>query len=117
MEKLFLLVFISSFFSFPHFLHADDTVSKKNSTQQIGGLLFDMDEGAKIEQGPGGSVYVKSNKEYMQQKFSEIETQLSSLEARTTELENKLKALAGGPEKSSEETPGKDSSGRQVLIS
>ncbi len=39
---------------FPAEGHADDDshVSKKTSTQQVGGLLFDMDEGAKIEKGP-----------------------------------------------------------------
>lgn len=92
------------------------SISKKTPTQQVGGLLFDVDEGAKIEQGPGGSVYVKSNKEFMQQKFAEIEGRLTSSEERITELENRLKALAGGsaaaPQSSSD-----DNSGRQVLIS
>lgn len=93
------------------------SVSKKNSTQQVGGLLFDMDEGAKIEQGPGGSVYVKSNKEYMQQKFADIEGRLAASEARITELENKLKSLAGSADKTSQTDLSQESSGRQVLIS
>lgn len=115
------LVLISIFFlmSASRLSAADESssISKKNSTQQIGGLLFDMDEGAKIEQGPGGSVYVKSNKEYMQQKFADIETRLNSSEARISELENKLKSLAGPGVKAAQEESPQDSSGRQVLIS
>ena len=79
--------------------------------------MFDVDEGAKIEKGPGGSVYVKSNREYMQQKFSDIENKLAALEARTTELENKLKSLAGSEKKSASDTQGNENAGKKVLVS
>ena len=112
-------IFTFSLFCLPCLLHADDnsSVSKKNSTQQVGGLLFDMDDGAKIEKGPGGSVYIKSNKEYMQQKFSDTESRLTQLEERVTELENKLKSPGGADKKNSSEKTVEESSGRKVLIS
>ena len=71
-------------------LYAEEESKSKSSTQKVGGLLFDVDEGVKVEQGPGGSVYVKSNKEYMQQKLEEIEMRLQSLDERVTELETLL---------------------------
>lgn len=118
-KRIFVLVFIYLFLVMPCYTQAEDPahVSKKNETQQVGGLLFDVDEGSKIEKGPGGSVYVKSNREYMQQKFSDIETKLSELEARTAELENKLKSLAGTVKKPASEKPAQESSERQVLVS
>lgn len=62
--------------------------AKKVSSQQVGGLLFDVDEGVEIEQGPGGSVYLKSNREFMKNKFEYIETRLNDLEARVQKLES-----------------------------
>ena len=118
-NTLALLVFILSLFCLPCFLFAEDnsSISKKTSTQQVGGLLFDMDDGVKIEKGPGGSVYVKSNKEYIQQKFLDMESRLTQLEGRITELENKLKSPGEVEKKSSSEKPSQETSGRQVLIS
>ena len=69
-----------------------DSSSSKSTTQKIGGLLFDVDEGVKVEQGSGGSVYVKSNKEYMQQKLKEIDARLQDLEERVTKVEGRLKS-------------------------
>ncbi len=63
---------------------------RKASTQQIGGLLFDVDEGVKVEQGPGGSVYMKSNREFMQDQFKEMDKRLENLEDRVGELESIL---------------------------
>jgi hypothetical protein len=53
-----------------------ETHQEKSAPKNIGGLLFDVDEGVEIQKGVGGSVYVKSNREYMQQKFREIEARL-----------------------------------------
>ena len=123
MEKrillLLVLVFIFSFLYRPDFINAADnsSVSKKTATQQVGGLLFDMDEGAKIEQGPGGSVYVKSNKEYMQQKFADMDSRMTAMEIRITDLENKLKSLSSTDKKGSSENSSQETSGRQVLVS
>lgn len=82
---------------------------KNTATQNIGGLLFDVDEGVKVEQGPGGSVYVKSNREYMQDKFAEIDRKLADFEKRITGLEERKKRKAAEEEKKEEN--------RQVLIS
>lgn len=91
---LFLFMFLSSFYSAR--AEKSEAETKKAAAQQVGGLLFDMDEGVKIEQGPGGSVYVKSNREYMQQKFAEIESRLTGLEERMDKLEKSaVKELAG----------------------
>ena len=65
-------------------------VAKSSSVQNVGGLLFEVDEGVKIEKGGGGSVYVKSNREEMQQKFREIEKRFESIENRLLEIENSL---------------------------
>ena len=84
--------------------------TKKSSTQQVGGLLFDVDEGVKIEQGPGGSVYLKSNREHMEQKFKEIDQRFENLESRVKKLE--AAAASGSKKEDSEGSPG----GRRVLI-
>lgn len=91
--------------------------AKKIATQNIGGLLFDVDEGVKVEQGPGGSVYMKSNKEYMQEKLSQIDQRFSELEARVARLEekNKLVAQAAGPGAPAP-APVEEKDGRRVLI-
>ncbi len=87
----------------PQLMAAEEDVrTKKTTTQSVGGLLFDVDEGVKVEQGAGGSVYVKSNREYMQEKFAALDRKLQGLEERVTALESKHeKALAEG--KSSKE--------------
>ena len=77
-------------------LFAADDKTKNATTQQVGGLLFDVDEGVKIEHGPGGSVYVKSNREYIQEKFKTIDEKMESLEKRLTLVETQL---AGEKEK------------------
>lgn len=120
MERSLILIvfyFFVSAVTFSGFSRAEaDT--KKSSPQQVGGLLFDMDEGAEIEQGPGGSVYVKSNREYLQKKFADIETRLLELEQRTAALENKLRALGDdGSEEKKEAANSNSNSGRTVLIS
>ncbi len=89
--------------------------NKKSSTQQIGGLLFDVDEGVKVEQGPGGSVYMKSNREYMQSKFNEIEERFKDLEQRISLLE--AQSGSQGGKTVSEPAPPADNSGRKVLQS
>ncbi len=76
--------------------------AKKVSSQQVGGLLFDVDEGVEIEQGPGGSVYLKSNREFMKNKFEYIETRLNDLEARVQKLESE-KAKNGSPQSEAKE--------------
>ncbi len=86
---------------------AEENTDKKSSTQNIGGLLFDVDEGVKVEQGPGGSVYVKSNREFMQEKFQQIESKLLELENRVKQLEAKGAAAVSGA--------AAEDSGRRVL--
>ena len=49
-----------------------------------------MDEGVKIEHGPGGSVYLKSNREYMQDKFKSVDEKIEGLEKRVGLLEAAL---------------------------
>ena len=71
-------------------LSAADDKTKTATTQQVGGLLFDVDEGVKIEQGPGGSVYLKSNKEYMQEKLKSIDEKLEELGKRLDRVESAL---------------------------
>lgn len=72
---------------------AEGEKTKKSTTQQIGGLLFDVDEGVKLEQGAGGSVYMKSNKEYMQEKITDIETRLTQLETKAGDFESRIEKL------------------------
>ncbi len=105
-----ILFLFMSLFSF-HSAHAEksEAETKKAAAQQVGGLLFDMDEGVKIEQGPGGSVYVKSNREYMQQKFAEIENRLTGLEERMDKLEK-------AAEQKLEDAADAEESGRKVLM-
>jgi hypothetical protein len=87
----------------------EERPAKKATTQNVGGLLFDVDEGVKVEQGPGGSVYMKSNREFMQEKFAEIDRKLSDFEKRIAQLESgKVSKESGSVEK--EESP-------QVLVS
>ena len=75
----------------------EDTSSSKSTTQNVDGLYFDVDEGVKIEKGPGGSVYVKSNREYMQAKFEELDHRLADLEARVVRLEQKSENPSASP--------------------
>jgi hypothetical protein len=89
--------------------YSEEDQTKKATTQQIGGLLFDVDEGVKVEQGPGGSVYVKSNREYMQEKFESIERKLSDFEERLQKLEGTA------PEAGESTKP--ENQGRKVLVS
>ena len=91
----------------------DAGVTKQSSVQNVGGLLFDVDEGVKIEKGAGGSVYVKSNRDEMQQKFDEINRRLDSLDDRLAVIEKKFE-----PEKKSNTGPAsaeKTAAGRRVL--
>ena len=80
--------------------------SEKYTKQNVGGLLFDVDEGVKIQKGPGGSVYVESNREFMQRKFKEMDAKFDTLEKRVAKLESVLlpkeKSSATPPEKSAE---------------
>jgi hypothetical protein len=68
-------------------LHAEE---KKSTVQNVGGLLFEFDEGVEIEKGGGGSVYVKSNREYMEKKFKEIDARFTDLEQRLERIENQF---------------------------
>ena len=125
--RMTLLLGILNFLGiYPSF--AADDKSKSSTTQQVGGLLFEMDEGVKVEQGPGGSVYVKSNKEYMQEKLKTIDQRLEDIEKRLTLLESQKTAdkkekpsvSVSGP--SVEVTPeeataaASSSSGKRVLV-
>lgn len=91
-----------------------DNSAKKVATQNIGGLLFEVDEGVKVEQGPGGSVYMKSNKEFMQEKFSQIEQKFADLESRIVKLE--AKSAASSPLPSASPSSSAESENRRVLI-
>ena len=109
--RVIFLVSLCAPFCFPTPLTAaeDEVRTKKATTQSVGGLLFDVDEGVKVEQGAGGSVYVKSNREYMQEKFSELDRKLQGLDQRVTELEtHRNKTLV-------QEKTAKEES-RQVLV-
>ena len=99
------------FLSAPSWAASEETPAKKTATQNIGGLLFDVDEGVKVEQGPGGSVYMKSNREFMQEKFAEIDRKLSDFENRIAKLESKKNSKKAESEKAEKDE------GRQVLIS
>lgn len=112
-EKSFLFCLFIFLLWNPGLLRADDQDAKKSATQQIGGLLFDVDEGVKVEKGPGASVYVKSNREYMQEKFLEIDKHFKDLEQRISLLELQS-GVKKEKESKAEET---DSSGRRVLMS
>ena len=113
-KVIFVLMPVLFAWNFP--LHSsEDAKTKKAETQQVGGLLFDVDEGVKLEKGPGGSVYMKSNKDYMQEKFQEIEARLKNLEDRFNRLETTLSQISkdSGGEKTGSE---KASDGRKVLV-
>ncbi len=105
---IFLLVCSSNF------LYAEDEKAKRTSTQQVGGLLFDVDEGVKIEQGPGGSVYMKSNKEFMQQRLDEIDQKILNLDARLAAIERALESVGKPNEIILPSSAEKDS--RKVLV-
>jgi hypothetical protein len=108
---LILFMMITPFFASHAWAEDKESPAKTTTTQNVGGLLFDVDEGVKIEQGPGGSVYVKSNREYMQEKFAEIDSRLLSLEDRLSELEKgKAKKKTDSAAKEPAESP-------QVLVS
>lgn len=89
--------------------YSEEDKTKNATTQQIGGLLFDVDEGVKVEQGPGGSVYVKSNREYMQEKFESIERKLFDFEERLQKLEGTAQETGESIKREGEE--------RKVLVS
>ena len=86
-KMIFAVIFLFVLFDNPIAHSETEPATKKTSNQQIGGLLFDMDEGVEIEQGPGGSVYMKSNREHMKQKFDAIEERFKSIEARLDKLD------------------------------
>ena len=65
--------------------------SKPPTVQKVSGLLFDMDEGVKIEEGAGGSVYVHSNREAVSSRFRDIEYRLEKVEKRLDRYERDLK--------------------------
>ena len=88
-----------------------DAVAKGAIPQNVGGLLFDVDEGVRVEQGPGGSVYVKSNRKFMEEKFSQIDERLHSLEERVGELESVKKRKT-----SASVLPEEKENARQVLV-
>lgn len=94
---------------------SDDETSgtQKTAAKQVGGLLFDVDEGVKIEQGPGGSVYMKSNRDFMQEKFQDIDRRLADLEKRIGSLESKTNSAALAADGTTEKGPA--SANRRVL--
>ena len=91
-RPLFLLLII--LMCTPILWAAEQAETKKSTTQNVGGLLFDVDEGVKVRQGSGGSVYLESNREYMQAKIETIEARLSDLESRMSKIEAKVTAAA-----------------------
>ncbi len=96
----------------PSFLFSAEDKNKNSSTQQVGGLLFDVDEGVKIEHGPGGSVYVKSNREYMQEKFKSLDGKIALIEQRLDRLES---AAAAKSKKETEDAASAESA-KRVLV-
>lgn len=109
----FYIYILIIFFTHSSLLFCQDSKeqNQKTSTQQIGGLLFDVDEGVKVEQGPGGSVYVKSNREFMQQKFASIEARLAAIDNRLSKLEEFVGTASPSPAPSSD-----SAQGRKVLV-
>ena len=121
-KTAFILFFLIIFMLMPGpSLFAADDKTKNATTQQIGGLLFDVDEGVKVEQGPGGSVYVKSNREEMQEKFKAIDSRLETIEKRTEDVEKDLidlrkqLKLAKAPAGTENAASSKQESTRKVL--
>lgn len=70
------------------FGETEEEAEQASGPKQIGGLLFDFDEGVEIKKGPGGSVYVESNREFMQNKFRTIDSRFEELEKRIEHLES-----------------------------
>lgn len=66
----------------------EEAGTKKVSAQQVGGLLFDVDEGVDIQKGPGGSVYLKSNREFMKNTLESLESRIQTLEEKVKKLES-----------------------------
>lgn len=98
-------------------LFASDDKTKNSTTQQVGGLLFDVDEGVKIEHGPGGSVYLKSNREYMQEKLKSMDGKIEALEKRINRLESTLAREKSGVVKSgSTKTSDEKNEGQENLL-
>ena len=98
------------------YLYAEEGKPKNASTQQVGGLLFDVDEGVKVEKGGGGSVYIKSNREYMEEKFKEIDGRLETLEKRVDKLEAGSRNMGKSTDKKSAQENTEDNSGKRVLV-
>ena len=91
----------------------DSGSSKKKTIQQVGGLYFDVDEGVKIEQGSGGSVYMKSNRDFMQSKFEQIDNRFASIEDRLSRVESQFKEKT---KSSASSASSEDSEERKVLV-
>ena len=106
MKKWYFLA-ILYFVSSPWVYAAADTDEKthNSSTQQVGGLLFDVDEGVKIEKGGGGSIYLKSNRLTMEEKFKLIEKRLQGMEERLGNVEEKMRKIEQKKEKKAESSP------------
>mgnify|MGYP002374848406 CR=1 FL=1 len=107
-------IFLFMLFAHPLAGWTADSGSKK-TVQKVGGLLFDVDDGVKIEEGSGGSVYMHSNREFMQSKFDSIETRFSELESRVQRLEKQLKEAKPGESTLTAENP-QSPEGRKVLV-
>jgi hypothetical protein len=93
MKKIIFLLGSFILIGFSFWVQASDDTNTKSSSKQVGGLLFDVDEGVEIQQGPGGSVYLKSNREYMEQKFKMIDARFKDLSTRIENLEKLLSKL------------------------
>lgn len=118
LRQFLILSFYVFYCASLHAAEAPADKTKSSSTQQVGGLLFDVDEGVKIEQGPGGSVYLRSNREAMEEKFKSIEARFAQVDERLARLEEAVAKLdpetaKAGKKSDSNETAG--DSGR-VLI-
>ena len=85
----FLLLFIISSSNASAVSDSNGTAAGKNP-QKVDGLLFDLDEGVKVTKGGGGSVYIESNREFMQAKFDQIEERLKTLEEKIKKLTDKV---------------------------
>ena len=105
------VIILVSFQPISDALDEKESQAKKSVVQNVGGLLFDVDEGVKIEQGSGGSVYLKSNREAVQARFESIESRLDELEKRMQEIESLQEAAP-----SQDEQPEGETSSKRVFI-
>ena len=94
--SFFLVSWLAAFGILLNAAVEDEAGKSLNTIQEVDGLFFDVDEGVKVEKGSGGSVYIRSNREYMKNKFKSIDRRFQALEERLTELEILHQDTLGG---------------------